>query len=58
MQIKENPARGIYVDGLSEVYLSSVDDFLNYAELAEKNRKVGETRLNQQSSRSHSIMIL
>ena len=58
LQIKENPARGIYVDGLSEVYLSSVDDFLNYAELAEKNRKVGETRLNQQSSRSHSIMIL
>ena len=58
LQIKENTIRGIYVDGLSEVYLSSVDDFLNYAELAEKNRKVGETRLNQQSSRSHSIMIL
>lgn len=58
LQIKESPTRGIYVDGLSEVYLSSVDDFLNYAELAEKNRKVGETRLNQQSSRSHSIMIL
>ena len=58
LQIKESPARGIYVDGLSEVYLSSEEDFLNYADIAENNRKVGETRLNQQSSRSHSIMIL
>ncbi len=58
LKLKENPTKGIYVENLSEVYLSSVDDFLNYAELAEKNRKVGETKLNQQSSRSHSIMIL
>ena len=58
LQIKESPTRGIYVDNLSEVYLSSLEDFLNYADEAESNRKVGETRLNQTSSRSHSIMIL
>ncbi len=58
LHIKENPTRGIYVEGLSEVYLSSEEDFLNYAIIAESNRKVGETKLNQTSSRSHSIMII
>ena len=58
LHIKENPTRGIYVEGLSEVYLSSIEDFLNYAIIAESNRKVGETKLNQTSSRSHSIMIM
>ena len=56
--IKESPSRGIFIDNLSEVYLSSIDDFLYYAEIAESNRKVGETKLNQNSSRSHSIMII
>jgi len=58
LKIKESPIKGIYVENLSEVYLSSVDDFLNYHDIASANRKVGETKLNQTSSRSHSIMIL
>ena len=58
LPIKEHPTRGIYVEGLNEVYLSSVDDFYNYFEIAEANRKVGETRLNRTSSRSHSILVL
>ena len=58
LHIKESPTRGIFIDNLSEVYLSSIDDFIYYTEIAESNRKVGETKLNQQSSRSHSIMIL
>ena len=58
LPIKEHPTRGIYVEGLNEVYLSSVDDFYNYFEIAEANRKVGETKLNRTSSRSHSILVL
>ena len=58
LKIKESPIKGIYVENLSEVYLSSVEDFLNYHDIASANRKVGETKLNQTSSRSHSIMIL
>ena len=56
--IKESPTKGIFIDNLSEVYLSSVDDFLYYSDIAESNRKKGETKLNRNSSRSHSIMIL
>lgn len=58
LKIKENPAKGIYVDGLTEVCLVTVDDFMYYADLAQNNRIVSGTKLNQYSSRSHSIMIL
>lgn len=58
LKIKENPSKGIYVEGLSEVYLSTVEDFDDYLQLAQQNRIVSGTKLNHYSSRSHSIMIL
>ena len=58
LKIKENPERGIYVEGLSEVYLTNLQDFENYSSLAQENRIVSGTKLNQYSSRSHSIMII
>ena len=58
LKIIENKEKGVYIENLSEVYLSSVEEFFNYVELSEKNRKVSETKLNHNSSRSHCIMIL
>ena len=58
LKIIENKEKGIYIENLTEVYLSSIDEFFNYAELSQKNRKVAETKLNHNSSRSHCIMIL
>ena len=58
LKIKENPIKGIYVEGLSEVYLTNIQDFEDYSNLAQQNRIVSGTKLNQYSSRSHSIMIL
>ena len=58
LKIKESPSKGIYVEGLSEVYLSTVEDFDDYLQLAQQNRIVSGTKLNHYSSRSHSIMIL
>ena len=58
IKIQENPVTGVFIDGLSEVYLSSLSEFFDYAELSQSNRKVAETKLNHNSSRSHCIMIL
>ena len=58
LKIIENKEKGIYIENLSEIYLSSIEEFFNYTELAQKNRKVAETKLNHNSSRSHCIMIL
>ena len=57
LKIIENKEK-IYIENLSEVYLSSVEEFFDYVELSQKNRKVAETKLNHNSSRSHCIMIL
>ena len=58
LKIIENKETGIYIENLSQVYLSSIEEFFNYVDLAQKNRKVAETKLNHNSSRSHCIMIL
>ena len=58
LKIIENKEKGVYIENLTEVYLSSIDEFFNYVELSQKNRKVAETKLNHNSSRSHCIMIL
>ena len=58
IKIQENPESGMVIDGLSEVYLSSINEFFEYAELSQTNRKTAETKLNHNSSRSHCILIL
>ena len=58
LKIQENPESGIVIDGLSEVYLSSINEFFEYADLSQLNRKTAETKLNHNSSRSHCILIL
>ena len=58
MKIQESPETGIFIDGLSEVYLSSINEFFEYVELSQINRKTAETKLNHNSSRSHCILIL
>ena len=58
IKIQENPETGIVIEGLSEVYLSSIEEFFEYVDLSQSNRKVAETKLNHNSSRSHCILIL
>ena len=48
----------INIENLSQIYLSDLNEFFDYAELSQRNRKVAETKLNHNSSRSHCIMIL
>ena len=45
----------IYVQGLSEYNVKSVSDTLHLLKIAEENRAIRETHMNQFSSRSHSI---
>ena len=48
----------IHIENLSQIYLSDLNEFFDYTELSQRNRKVAETKLNHNSSRSHCIMIL
>ncbi len=55
LTIREDQGREIYVQGLSEYNVKSVSDTLQLLKIAEDNRTVRETHMNQFSSRSHSI---
>jgi kinesin family protein 3/17 len=55
LTIREDQGREIYVQGLSEYNVKSVNDTLQLLKIAEDNRTVRETHMNQFSSRSHSI---
>lgn len=57
-QLKEHPERGVYVKGLSMHTVHSVAQCERIMETGWKNRSVGYTLMNKDSSRSHSIFTI
>jgi len=58
LRIKESPEKGIYVEGLSIIPITSQNELMYYIDVGEERRAWGETRQNTVSSRSHTILIL
>jgi hypothetical protein len=58
LKVKESPVKGIYVEGISEFFIDSRDTFLELLKLSQDQRIVSGTKLNQYSSRSHTIFML
>jgi len=55
LDIKEDPDRGVFIKGLSAPEVTSVQQIEHWMEAGNRNRSVGATAMNAQSSRSHSI---
>uniref|UniRef100_A0A8D1BUI9 Kinesin-like protein KIF17 n=1 Tax=Sus scrofa TaxID=9823 RepID=A0A8D1BUI9_PIG len=55
LELKEHPEKGVYVRGLSMHTVHSVAQCERIMETGWKNRSVGYTLMNKDSSRSHSI---
>lgn len=55
LQIREEKLQGIYVEGLSEYVVQDERDCLNLLRRGERNRIKRATKMNIQSSRSHSL---
>ncbi|XP_064620933.1 kinesin-like protein KIF22 [Lineus longissimus] len=58
LQIREDQKHVIQVPGLAEKEISNYDQFNSVFGPASQNRTVASTKLNEYSSRSHSIMLL
>ncbi|TYZ66492.1 hypothetical protein PybrP1_008000, partial [[Pythium] brassicae (nom. inval.)] len=58
LEVHEDRKNGIYVDGLSEYAVQSVNDCLTLLQCGEQHRAVRSTHMNQVSSRSHSVFQL
>ncbi|EWC46073.1 kinesin heavy chain [Drechslerella stenobrocha 248] len=58
LPIHEEKNRGIYVKGLLEIYVSSVQEVYEVMRRGGTSRAVSATNMNQESSRSHSIFVI
>ena len=58
LTIREDSSGEIYVQGLSEYNVKTVADTMQLLRIAEENRTVRQTYMNEFSSRSHSIFQL
>ncbi len=58
MQIKEDKTKGIFVQDITEVYISSAEEMRQVHKKGSENRTTAATRMNERSSRSHSVFIL
>ena len=56
LHIREDIKKGVYVEGLNEEVVTSAQDVLDLILRGSKNRHVGSTSMNKESSRSHSVL--
>ncbi|KAK3306896.1 P-loop containing nucleoside triphosphate hydrolase protein [Chaetomium strumarium] len=58
LPVHEERNRGVYVKGLLEIYVSSVQEVFEVMRRGGNARAVAATNMNQESSRSHSIFVI
>ncbi|KAL6860086.1 Kinesin heavy chain [Amphichorda felina] len=58
LPVHEEKNRGVYVKGLLEIYVSSVQEVYEVMRRGGNSRAVAATNMNQESSRSHSIFVI
>ena len=58
IKIREDPDKGVYLEGVQWVRCSSPDECAEIFHMGEKNRATESTKMNAHSSRSHAILIL
>lgn len=58
LPVHEEKNRGVYVKGLLEIYVSSVEEVYEVMRRGGNARAVAATNMNQESSRSHSIFVI
>ncbi|KAJ4829159.1 hypothetical protein Tsubulata_032718 [Turnera subulata] len=55
LQIREDVKKGVYVENIKEIEVSSARDVIQQLVQGAANRKVAATNMNRASSRSHSV---
>ncbi|CAG9323451.1 unnamed protein product [Blepharisma stoltei] len=58
LKIMEDRTRGIFIENLTEEYVSQEEEVYQLMKMGGKNREVAATNMNEGSSRSHAIFIL
>jgi len=53
--LRESPDTGVYIKDLNKMTVHNVDEMLKWMNMGNDNRSTGETAMNAESSRSHSV---
>jgi kinesin family member 15 len=56
LHVREDMKKGVYVEKLLEENISSVKEMIELIMRGSRNRHVGATSMNKESSRSHSLL--
>jgi hypothetical protein len=55
LEIRESISKGIYINRLTEFVVKTREEVLKYMWQGDESRITAETKLNEQSSRSHTV---
>jgi kinesin family protein 5 len=58
LKIRSDKKRGVFIEDITEKYISSPDEVYQLIEIARNCRSIAATNMNERSSRSHMIFIL
>ncbi|OMJ66985.1 hypothetical protein SteCoe_35983 [Stentor coeruleus] len=58
LKIQEDKARGVFINDLTEYSVSNHFEVYELMKIGKDNREVGQTLMNESSSRSHTIFII
>ena len=58
LELKESTDKGVYVKNITTFVVKGVKEILNVIAVGKKNRTVGATLMNQDSSRSHALFMI
>ena len=58
LKVRDDANNGVYVEGLTIREVASAEEAGRLLEIGCKNRRIGETKMNKKSSRSHAIFLL
>ena len=56
LPVREKGGRGIFIEGLSQHRVRSVQDVMSLLQLGERSKMVATTKMNQASSRAHTVL--
>jgi len=58
VKLREDQNRGVYIEGAAETYVSNRGEMMDLIQKGSANRVIASTRMNADSSRSHSVFII
>lgn len=58
MALREDPRKGVFVENLTHLEVTNLDEMMQYFMIGMSQRSTAETRLNERSSRSHGIFTI